>query len=72
MIGKILGVLSYGSKIEKYALSAQIVAKALQTCKTELEQVWQPEPKKTVKETAKKVVKNVLGNDNEKVKEDAN
>lgn len=40
IIHKILKVLSYGKKIEKYALSGQAIAKALVQVRDDLEQIW--------------------------------
>ncbi len=43
MISKILKALSYGKKIEKYALSIQVVAKALKEMHDGLSQIWESE-----------------------------
>ncbi|RIV68712.1 hypothetical protein [Flagellimonas aequoris] len=43
MISKILKALSYGKKIEKYALSIQVVAKALKQMHDGLSEIWEAE-----------------------------
>lgn len=40
MVGKVLKVLSYGKKVEKYALSIQVVARALKQMHDELSDIW--------------------------------
>ncbi len=56
MLNKILALLSYGKKIERYALSAQVIAKALNQLHLDLQEIWKngSEPK-TVTEVVKKV-----------------
>ena len=64
MLKGVLKVLSYGKSIEKYALSAQAIAKAFKTLDTDLQDIWgkpeavKTEPVKTVKEVVKKAIKN--------------
>ena len=64
MLKGVLKVLSYGKSIEKYALSAQAIAKAFKTLDSDLQDIWgkseaaKTEPVKTVKEVVKKAIKN--------------
>ncbi|WP_424989034.1 hypothetical protein [Flagellimonas sp.] len=63
MLKGVLKVLSYGKSIEKYALSAQAIAKAFKTLDTDLQEIWgktdavKAEPVKSVKKVIKEVVK---------------
>lgn len=64
MLKGVLKVLSYGKSIEKYALSAQAIAKAFKTLDSDLQDIWgksetvKTEPVKKVKEVVKKAIKN--------------
>ena len=64
MLKGVLKVLSYGKSIEKYALSAQAIAKAFKTLDTDLQDIWgkpkavEAEPVKAVKEVVEKAIKN--------------
>lgn len=50
MVTKILGLLSYGRKIEKYALSAQAISRAFQQLHDDLNNIWnEGKPKESTK-----------------------
>lgn len=68
MFSKVSKVLSYGSRLEKYALTAQAVARALKQLHADLKEIWDDPQEKS---TAKKVAENVkkLVNNDEKPKE---
>lgn len=56
MLNKILALLSYGKKIERYALSAQVIAKALNQLYLDLQEIWKNgSDSTTVTEVVKKV-----------------
>jgi len=58
MFSKVSKVLSYGSKLEKYALTAQAVARALKQLHADLKEIWDdPQEKSTTKAVAEKVKK---------------
>ncbi|THV57084.1 hypothetical protein EZV76_15825 [Flagellimonas alvinocaridis] len=61
MVHKVIKVLSFGSKLEKYALSFQAVAKCVKTLHSELDSIWDNEETKgsTPKRTVKKLVDSV-------------
>lgn len=61
MYSKVSKVLSFGSKLEKYALTAKAVAGALKQLDTDLKEIWGNSQEKptvsTVVETGKKLLK---------------
>lgn len=61
MVHKVIKVLSFGSKLEKYALSFQAVAKCVKTLHSELDAIWVNEETKgaTPKGTVKRIVESV-------------
>ncbi|MGX1930222.1 hypothetical protein [Flagellimonas sp. 2504JD4-2] len=61
MVHKILMVLSYGRKIEKYARSAQAISKAFKMLHDDLSEIWGDKKKevgsKKVLDSVKEVIK---------------